>query len=87
MHAEDGVGLVVLVEIERLELQRIELARDFSKFFQRLLARHVVAGLVGQLQQHFGVIDLGSETADHVEQALVAGETLTDRPCLVGVVP
>ena len=62
MHAEDGVGFVVLVEVERLELQRIELARNFASSSQRLLACHFVVGLVGQLQQHFGVIDLGGET-------------------------
>ena len=87
MHAEDGVALVVFVVVERLELQRIQLARNLTKLFERLLASHVVTCLISKLQQHLCIVDLGGETAHHVEQPLVAGETPADRAGLVLVIP
>jgi hypothetical protein len=87
MHPEDGGGVVVLAEEQRLPFEPVELTADPGQLADGLPPRRFIACLARQLEQHLGIVDGPGQGVDHGEQALVPGELARDVPGAVGIVP
>ena len=87
MNTDDRVGIVVLIEEQRFDLEIVQLLGDIRELYKGLLPRALVSRLCRQLQEHLGVVDLRGKTSNLVEQPVITRQSTADGSCLIGVVP